>query len=44
MTELRLKMEKYINFEEALQAVDDLNLLNLGAVVKATKNKTPSSV
>lgn len=40
MIELRLKVEIYINFEEVLQVVDDLDLFNLGIIREATKDLT----
>lgn len=34
MTELRFRVEKYINSEEVFQAIDDMDLLDLEAVTK----------
>lgn len=41
MTKVRFRVERYINFKETLQVVDDLYLTNLGVVAMA--NSTPSS-
>lgn len=43
ITELSLPVENYINFKEALQAVDDLNLLNLGVAIRAKVELTSNS-
>lgn len=35
MTKVRLRVEKYINFDEAMQIVDDLDYSNLGIIGEA---------
>lgn len=44
ITKLRLWIEKYINFDEAFQVVNDLDLSNLGVVKEATMDPTLSLV
>lgn len=42
MSDLRLLVEKYINFEEALRAVDNLDRSDLGADIKSKTRPTSS--
>lgn len=42
MIELRLQVDKYINFDKTLQVVNDLDLDDLGLIIEAKVDPTPS--
>lgn len=43
MTKLMLRVKKYINFEEALKAIDDLELSGLGVAIRTKARPTSYS-
>lgn len=44
ITELTLRVEKYINFKESFHIVDDLDLSDLEVAIRAKENSTLNSI